>query len=221
MPERIAEGEERVKFEASRLGPVAPSLRVAAGHLARAVLAMEAAGCCPVLEDGLAAGNGALRLDDGTLLVTPSGRRPGVARPEDIVQLLSFDAEAWSAAYRSRAPEVRPTSDAPLYVASLVEAPGRFAWPEAPAAALHGHVLETERAARELDLPLSSADTVFSTPPDRRALLALLERAPYPRHRTWIRRGHGFITLGASLDDAIATVRALSTAARRRGLLLA
>lgn len=217
MAEVIGDGP-RVKFRTVWEGPRGPRAGPAA-RLARAVGAMEAAGCCPILDDGRAAGNGAVRLEGGGLLVSPSGRRAGERTDVAMVELVAFDPASWSARYRSRGPETRPTSDAALYWAALVEAPARFGWPEAPRAALHGHVLDTERAAAALGLPMGPEETLFSTPEDRAALLALLARAPYPEHRTVVRRGHGFFTLGPDLDAVEAAVRGLATSARRLGLL--
>lgn len=179
---------------------------------------MQRAGCCPTLDDGLAAGNGAL-LVDGSLLVSRSGRRPGECGPADIVCLQDFDPAGWVGTYASDDDAHRPTSDAPLYWASLVEAPTRFGWARRPTAALHGHVLQTEAAARTLKLPLSHDATVFSTPPDRRALLELMSRAPFPQHDAWIRRGHGFFAVGDDLDAARSRVRALARLAHEAGLL--
>ncbi|MEM6925379.1 MAG: hypothetical protein AAF602_00510, partial [Myxococcota bacterium] len=70
-----------------------------------------------------------------------------------------------------------------------------------------------------LDLPLSAEATLFSTPADRQALLALLARAPYPAHRTVIRRDHGFFTLGPDLATTRASVDDLARRAREHGLL--
>jgi len=184
-----------------------------------AVRALEEVGGCPVLGDGLAAGNAAVRTPAGSLLVSPSGRAPGTFDAESVVELVAFDVERWEATFRSHDPATRPTSDAPLHYAALVEAPPLLGWSSAPGASLHGHVLETTRAAAELALPLSAEATQFSTPPDRRALLDLLRGAPYPQHRTVIRRDHGFFTLGSDLADARALVLRLAARASASGLL--
>lgn len=180
---------------------------------------LETVGCCPVLDDGLAAGNGATRTAEGTLLVSRSGRVPGTFDPDDIVELVQFDADAWVATYRSRDESSRPTSDAPLHWAALLEAPARYGWSAVPRASLHGHVLETTRAAEALGLPISSEATLFSTPPDRAALLDLLGRAPYPDHPTVIRRDHGFFALAPNLGSARTLVVDLAGRARVHGLL--
>lgn len=216
--ETVGDGP-RVKFALRFAGSLDPGLLAGQQALADAMTRLDQAGCCPVLDDGLAAGNGALRTANGTLLVSPSGRRPGPCDPDSIVELVAFDPIGWTAAYRSRNEELRPTSDAPLHWAALVEAPVAFGWDEAPFASLHGHVLETNRAAVLLELPISDEATLFSTPPDREALLALLARAPYPHHCTVIRRDHGFFTLGPDLDETIERVEVLAARARTAGLL--
>ena len=203
-----------MKFALERVGELHGSLAAASHALAGALRAMEEAGCCPVLDDGLSAGNGALRLPDGTLLVSPSGRRPGRVAAEAMVHVVAFDAASWTARYRSRDASTRPTSDAALHWAALVDAPERFGWKAAPGAALHGHVLETSRAAAALGLPLSAEATLFSTPPDREALLALLAAHPYPDVATVVRRDHGFFTLGEDAEGARAHVEALAARAR-------
>ncbi|MEN0066644.1 MAG: class II aldolase/adducin family protein [Myxococcota bacterium] len=216
--ETIGDGP-RVKFSLRYLGRPAEGLAPLAQALCDALRALEEAGACPVLDDGLAAGNAAVCTAHHTLLVSASGRRPGVFDPADVVELVTFDPEGWEAGYRSHDPSVRPTSDAPLHFAALVQAPRRFGWSTRPGAALHGHVLDTRRAARELGLPISEDATLFSTPPDRTALLALLERAPFPEHATVIRRDHGFFTLGENLPSTVRTVTALAERAREAGLL--
>lgn len=216
--ETVGDGP-RVKFALRRLGASSPGVRPLQQALAEAMTRLEIAGCCPVLDDGLAAGNGAVLTPHGTLLVSPSGRSPGSCDPEAIVELVDFEADGWEATYRSATTALRPTSDAPLHWAALVEAPVQLAWSGRPGASLHGHVLETVRAASELGLPISTDATLFSTPPDRVALLALLARAPYPAHPTVIRRDHGFFTLGVDLPETLAIVEALADRARATALL--
>lgn len=215
--ERVGDGV-RVKFGLCRIGSLDPGLQPLARELADAILRMEAAGCCPVLDDGLAAGNGAVLTPGRTVLVSPSGRRPGDFDPDTVVELVGFDVERWEATYRSAAPDLQPTSDAPLHWTAL-HATEALGWPLSPGASLHGHVLETSRAALELGLPISEEATLFSTPEDRGALLDLLRRAPWPEHPTVIRRDHGFFTLGADLAGASRLVDELAARARASGLL--
>jgi len=216
--ERVG-GGPRVKFALHRLGAPDPGLAPLQRALSEAIGALERAGCCPVLDDGLAAGNGAVATPAGTVLVSPSGRAAHTFDPEAIIELVDFDAQRWRATYRSHDPSRAPTSDAALHWAALMQAPPRLGWSTSPGASLHGHVLQTLRAAELLELPIGEHPTPFSTPADREALLELLEGAPYPEHRTVIRRDHGFFTLGADLDEATAAVEALATRARAASLL--
>ena len=214
----IGEGEgPRIKFACERVGALSSEARSAAPSLREALAELEAHGCSPVLPDGMLAGNGARRLGSGALLVSASGRRVG--ETAQVVEVVDFDVERWAARFRSDDAASEPTSDTPLYWAALVEAATRFGWAAAPQAALHGHVLETERAAAALAVPLSAEATLFSTPPDREALLTLLGGHPYPTATHWIRRGHGFFTLAGSLPTARALVAELAGRARELGVL--
>ncbi len=217
MAERIEDGV-RIRFERRRLGEVIDPPAEALQDLAEAVEAMDAAGCCPVLEDGKSAGNGAA-LIDGRLFVTPSGRTPGPLDPRDLVELITFDPAKWAATFRSRGEGQAPTSDAPLYWAALIEASADLSVVARPGAALHGHVMDTERAAESLELPISRAETLFSTPPDRVALLDLIRGNPYPAHHAWIRRGHGFFVLGHDVKQARLRTLTLADRARALGVL--
>lgn len=66
---------------------------------------------------------------------------------------------------------------------ALVEAGRRFRWRERPRAAIHGHLF----ADGAPGVPMSRAATVASSPEDRRGLLSLLRRFPYPAHRDGVR----------------------------------
>ncbi|PSC69726.1 DNA polymerase III subunit alpha [Micractinium conductrix] len=61
-------------------------------------------------------------------------------------------------------------------------------------------------AARAAGLPISDRATLFSTPDDLEALEALFRSHPYPHHRCYIRRGHGFLLLTQSVAEAAAYV---------------
>ena len=203
--ETIDDDGVRVRFSAIHEGPRSPGLAELGGARVEAVRLMDALGCCPVLNDGLAAGNAAMRLKGGALLVTPSGRRPGQLDPHELVEVVAVDVETWSVRVRSDAPDAAPTSDTFLHHAVLLGVPpepGRCP----PAVSLHGHTLHSLAEARALSLPCSPEETLFSTPEDRAAFVALLERAPYPTSQVWVRRGHGFVL---AADDVQAGCDAL------------
>ncbi|KXZ53577.1 hypothetical protein GPECTOR_6g494 [Gonium pectorale] len=155
--------------------------------------------------DGEAAAPGA-EGRDGLALVSMSGKPPGhVLDPAaDFVLVTEFDRSAWTACYRSRSPAVRPSSDSPLLVAALAHGQ-EYGWTELPRVVLHGHALaegEGLSYAAQLGLPISPHATLFSTPEDLAELEALFRSHPYPQHRCYIRRGHGFFLLGRSLAEA-------------------
>lgn len=182
-------------------------------ELAEAAKRMEEAGWAPAMPDGGVAGNLAVRYRDG-LLVSRSGKRPGRSTAEDFVHVVRFDPDAWEAHYISARPDISPSSDTPLYWTALIEVPAALGW-EGPCAAVHGHALETDEAARRLNIPIARQETEFSTPEDRAALRELLSRYPYPKHTIWIRKGHGFFAVGRTIREALET--ATGASARYQG----
>ena len=58
--------------------------------------------------------------------------------------------------------------------------------------------------AARLGLPISERATLFSTPEDLSELEELFREAPYPAHRCYVRRGHGFMLLAQSVAGAAA-----------------
>jgi len=189
-------GRARVLFQTEWLGAV--ELPEVVRALAGAIDALDRSGLCPVLGDGLAGGNAAMVIE-GRLFVTPSGRTPGALDPNRIVEVVSFDPVSWSARYRSMNASIRPTSDTPLYDAILREAAS--GWDAPPTVALHGHALDGPEDARRLGVAIAEEATDFSTPEDRAALAGLVKRAPWPEHRMWIRRGHGFFVVGREIEE--------------------
>lgn len=211
----------RTRYACRRLGSCSAALRPLAFELTTLLARVQALGWCPVLSDGFCAGNAALSLGGGALLVSPSGRLP-VSLPEESpkawVEVVEFDPRGWSVSYRSTPAHAMPTSDAPLHWTALVEAPLRFGWGSLPRVALHGHALAREDAALKLGLPLSPRVTETSTPADREALLELLGRYPYPEHDVYVRREHGFFLLASDVGAAALRLVELGERARRAGL---
>lgn len=172
---------------------------------------MEELGGAPILNDNLVGGNCAIAPgeaghDTGLALVSRSGKAPGYQlQPGDFVLVTSFDRTAWAAEYGSTDPELRPSSDSPLLVAALSCGGTEYGWAEAPHVVLHGHALadgEGLSYASRLGLPISAHATLFSTPEDLAELEALFRSHPYPQHRCYIRRGHGFFLLARSIVEA-------------------
>ena len=197
--ERVVSGMRRARYRGTRLGPLGDEARAHASILCEALVELESLRLAPVLDDGAVAGNGALRLDDGTWLCSVSARRSGEPAVAEIVR---FDPTTFGVEYRSDDGR-EPTSDVALHWCALFEPSGA---PRARAS-LHGHAAETESDALRLGVPISEHATEFGTPEDLASTEAMLARAPYPTHRVWIRRGHGFLVAAASMDQARAVVR--------------
>lgn len=212
--------EARIGFGMERLGRRLNPVGTDGPRLASLLEELRLAGLSPCLEDGLLAGNVATRAPGGGLLVSPSGRRPGeLVRTADLVEVVEFDPEAWCARYRSRAPELEPTSDVPLHWAALVEAPVALRWRETPRVSVHGHLAADAEAAETLGTPITTAWTRCSTPADRLAALELFREHPYPAHRVFIRQQHGFLLLAEDCATAAYEIHRLAERARRQGLL--
>ena len=93
---------------------------------------------------------------------------------------------------------------------------GRNSWQIQPKMALHGHALSTSQEAEckqslivgsgsnsacidcpkiDVNAPISSEETLFSTREDVSALSTLFRAYPYPRYPLFCRKGHGFFLL--------------------------
>eukprot|EP00451_Oxyrrhis_marina_P016301 CAMPEP_0204310496 /NCGR_PEP_ID=MMETSP0469-20131031/1757_1 /ASSEMBLY_ACC=CAM_ASM_000384 /TAXON_ID=2969 /ORGANISM="Oxyrrhis marina" /LENGTH=231 /DNA_ID=CAMNT_0051290285 /DNA_START=71 /DNA_END=763 /DNA_ORIENTATION=- len=213
----LAAGEARIKFECRRSPKLdsfdEETVSTQISGLSAALVVLEELGAAPIAPDGKLAGNAGAVCPQG-IIVSRSGKPPGVVpAASDFCVVGSFDSEKWSCEYgRSSASDcAQPTSDAPLHWASLVRAPKEFGWERKPQYLLHGHALETEYEAQQLKIPISTQETLFSTKEDTDALMQLLQEFPYPANKIWIRKGHGFVILGSSIDDVTATLGCYKT----------
>lgn len=197
MVEHVEIGRRRARYAGTWLGPMSDAAQRRADELAESLREMEALGLSPLLDDGAIAGNGALAIEGGGWLVSASGRRPGEAVG---IEVVSFDRAAFAIAYRGERGR-EPTSDVALHLAALTVG---------AKATLHGHALERVEDASRLGLPIGDAETEFGTREDLEAMEALIARAPYPAHRVWIRRGHGFLVAAETMAEARSLVRALA-----------
>ncbi|GEM_PF-1604981 len=205
---------KRVKFELVPANCIYLMSPGAAQRLSLVAEGMEKEGCAPVLADGKVAGNLAIRFGGG-IIVTRSGKESSSLGTKDFAYIESFDTWKWRARYVSSSPGIKPSSDTPLYWAALVEAPEKLGWHEIPGAAVHGHSLETEEAAKKLSIPISARETEFSTFLDKSAFYSLLMRSPYPKHKMWIRKGHGFFAAGDTIEEAFETAKRYMQAYRQ------
>ena len=180
--------------------------------MADALWELEDTGAAPILPDGKVGGNAAFRLimadNEEVIVLSKSGKTSGqnFNIDEDVCVVTNFNTDTWCAEYLSTSIDVLPTSDSPMHHAAL-SAHKQFHWSEMPNAILHGHALETEEEAAALGLPISTEETLFSTPEDTQALMTLFEGHPYPQNKIFIRKGHGFLLLGQSMQDALETFR--------------
>lgn len=229
MAEIISEEQPRIKFQSTYAGNhdiLNPEIEAELLKLATLQSKLEALGVIPVLNDGLVGGNCSIRAslelpldviqpDSGddlstnqtNIFISKSGKDPGVTLTiPDFVLLTNFDRSQWAATYKSQNINTRPSSDAPLHAAALdFTSRSRYGWPHCPRVAVHGHALEQGeglQAAINAGMPVSEEETLFSTPADLDALENLFKKYPYPEHRCYIRRGHGFFLLADSVEDA-------------------
>jgi len=218
----LAAGLFRVKFSALWKGSVADFLRdnpdvqnayhKTMSELADAVQLLELSGAAPVAEeDGKVAGNVAARMVINGLdflVVSKTGKLPGppLSIEDEFCIVTGFDREEWSLEYYAKDSSTLPTSDSPLHHAVL-HAAAEFHWDETPLVSLHGHALETADEAERLGFPCSVEETSESTPDDMYALLSLLKENPFPQHKVFIRKGHGFNVLGKTTSETVETFK--------------
>jgi hypothetical protein len=168
---------------------------------------MEQCGACPVLPDGKVGGNCALFFPDAQgnnmIAVSCSGKPAGQRLSESEFCLVThFDRIQWSVEYLSADPALKPSSDTPLLWSCLVDIWKKLNWPKQPTVVLHGHGISSQNDADSLRLPISSKETLFSTPEDLDALVDLFSKHPYPETSIYIRRGHGFFLIADGILNA-------------------
>lgn len=150
-----------------------------------------------------------LTTDEGhnILIVTKSGKKANLDMDiyKDFVIVTAFQKDNWSCEYFSNDKDVLPTSDTPLHFtafSSLLSPDSGLKWKQSPRYLLHGHAFATEQDAERFGFPISVVETLCSTPADSQALFDLMMLHMYPDHKVLIRKGHGFVLLGQSADDA-------------------
>lgn len=210
----LSQGTKRVKFELQLL-PFSTKIREtyfsATEELAKlgaSLSTLEKHGAAPILPDGKVGGNGAILFSDENgenLFVSKSGKVCGEdVLPEHFCAINKFERDKWKASFYSPCNSNKPSSDTPLLWTSIMEANKRFPnWESQPKVALHGHAIADQKAADELNLPISIKETLFSTPEDLDELERLFEQYPYPKHQIYIRKNHGFFLLADSIAEAV------------------
>ncbi|CAH1789157.1 unnamed protein product [Owenia fusiformis] len=220
MPENaedksLRSGEARVKFAVKFKSTIQQYLTPAqrstqrdlCASLAKALWEIEESGAAPVAPDGKVGGNGAVLFNNNgktELLISKSGKDAGKLMDVDLDVCLvtDFNREKWSADFCSESESVLPSSDTPLHHTALINTM-KFDWSEHPTAALHGHAIADEASAKKLDIPISTEETLFSTPADSDALMNLIREYPYPAYKIYIRKGHGFVIMGKDVQETI------------------
>ena len=215
----IAAGFVRVKYASVWKGSVEDFLQEnrhvrdvyykTVSDLAIAVKLLESSGAAPIAEDGKVGGNVAARIvakEVDFLVVSKSGKLSGVpvSIEDDFCIVTEFDPVKWGLNFYAKNQSILPTSDSPLHHAVL-HAAAEFRWDETPYVSLHGHALESADQAEQLGIPCSVKETLFSTPEDTRELLSLVKQYPYPVHRIFVRKGHGFVVLGKTTAETMET----------------
>jgi hypothetical protein len=205
----LAEGGPRIRFQTNHIGHYVCQHENKWKPLAEALKLSEESGAAPVLPDGKIGGNGAILLsssnnEKGGILVSRSGRLANTDfDASDFVKVTRFDAESWTADFYAQDDSIFPSSDTPLLWTALKVAPTRFQWKQQPRFILHGHSCATQEEADQRGIPCSPVETLFSTPPDLKALLDLFHSYPYPQHQVYVRKNHGFFLLAQDQDEAI------------------
>jgi L-fuculose-phosphate aldolase len=165
---------------------------------------------------GLAAateGNLSVRTGPDRLLITPAGARKGELRVRDLVTV-RFTGEAWEV--MRAAPGRRPSSELGLHLALYrragVAAVVHVHPPHATAFAAAGRSLEPPALAEQV-LMLGEIPLLGFAPPGTPAVAALVAGLP-PESRAFLLAGHGAVTVGRDLEEAVLRMEALEACAR-------
>ena len=207
----LQEGAQRVKFTCTRVDTCDErSLLDLKKDLAFGLQTLSSTRAAPVGPDGKLLGNCAAFVPTesqsiGKVLISRSGRGPDepIDLERDFVCCVDFDTSEWRAKFRRKAKDdVKPSSDFPLHWYSLVEAGKACHWELGPKFVLHGHSFASVEDAQVLGVPISEEETLFSTKEDVDALRALLVNHSYPKHKVFIRKGHGFLIFSETMLEA-------------------
>jgi len=165
---------------------------------------------------GLAAaaeGNLSLRLEPDRLLITPAGARKGELRVRDLVTV-RFEGMEWEVA--RAAPGRRPSSEIGLHLALYrrtgITAVVHVHPPHATAFAAAGRSLDPAALAEQA-LILGEIPLLGFAPPGTPAVAALVTGLP-PDNRAFLLAGHGAVTVGRDLEEAVLRMEALEACAR-------
>lgn len=155
------------------------------------------------------AGNLSVRLDEKTMLITPSGVHKGMLAPEDLI-VQNFDLTVVSgmrkptkeAAMHSKIYELRPDIEAVLHTHPAA----------ATAFAVCGEVLPANCLV-EVDSVIGSMGLAGYAPAGSRELVLEIERV-VPEHDVIFLQNHGLITCGKNLMSAFCKMESVENAAK-------
>ncbi|KAK2144333.1 hypothetical protein LSH36_766g02051 [Paralvinella palmiformis] len=210
-----AQGTARVQFQCHWKGKISSLygkqegleqlIKTLQDFMSEGLWELDQTGAAPVLPDGKIGGNAAAKFvvgDQDYFLVSKSGKLAHQRMVDaDFCVVRDFNLQNWSCEYLSSDESIQPTSDTPMHV-RVFRASTELNWPEEVKATLHGHALATEEEAKKCGLPISHKETQCSTREDTEALITLMKQYPYPEHKVFIRKNHGFIITSASMADA-------------------
>jgi L-fuculose-phosphate aldolase len=182
--------------------------RRAARALVEAGRRLQRAGLVAAVEGNLSVRTGADRM-----LITPAGARKGELRVRDLVTV-RFTGPAWE--LLRAAPGRRPSSELGLHLA-LYARPDTGAVvhlhpPHATAFAAAGRTLDPPALAEQA-LLLGAVPLLGFAPPGTPAVAALLDDLP-PGSRAFLLAGHGAVTVGRDLEEAVLRMETLEACAR-------
>ncbi len=143
-------------------------------------------GLAPV-EGGASAGNLSFRVPGGFVITPTSSRLKAGLSWDRLVEVVDVDWERYEVSYGGAAP---PSSDAFLH-ARIYDARADVR------AVFHGHDAAVLAQADRLGVPVTGEERPFGTREDARETARDLGDGGY-----LIRRGHGFVAVGRTLDEA-------------------
>lgn len=200
--ERAGKGEAGVRhrYEPVRRDPLllaGPTL----AELARWCEAFDREGLVPV-EDGASAGNLSYRTTAGFVITPTRARLKSGLGPADFLEVVRVEVTGPerfrvhflgggpSGGANEGRPPLLPSSDVPMHHRIYARRPDVNA-------VLHGHDPAVLTAADRLGVPVTPQETQFGTLADAEATVAALGDHGYV-----VRRGHGFVAVGRSLEQA-------------------
>ncbi|MCU0635139.1 MAG: class II aldolase/adducin family protein [Gemmatimonadaceae bacterium] len=169
-------------------------------------------------------GNLSIRLADGSVLVTPSGRAKGTLAPRDLVRVTASGLTQWRGHHGGRAPDHRVVPSAPRASSEFsMHALAYHAHPDV-GAIVHAHPPVATGAASwgpalpwhelsEVRAVIGGVTVVPALEPGTLAVAQAVADALMTARAVLLTR-HGATTVGATIEEAVARMESLEQAAR-------